>query len=138
MGQADGRTRMQIGTAFPHGWQEMTNGPFESWRRRGCYEGVRGRGIPGAETEANILSGDDLRVCVRRRREAARSGSFGSRPASSRRSGYLVGSPFGFASTKVIVNGGRPCASHTSCARSHNMLSAAARAALSLVASIVI
>jgi hypothetical protein len=68
----------------------------------------------------------------------ARSGSSGSRPASSRRSGYRLGSPFGFASTKVIVNGGRPCASHTSCARSHNMLSAAARAALSLVASIVI
>ena len=53
---------MQIGTAFPHGWQEMTNGPFGSWRRKGCYEGVRGRGIPGAETEANILSCDDLRV----------------------------------------------------------------------------
>jgi hypothetical protein len=37
----------------------------------------------------------------------AHSGSSGSRPTSSRRSGYRLGSPFGFASTKVIVNGGR-------------------------------
>jgi hypothetical protein len=44
---------------------------------------------------------------------------------------------YGFASTKVIVKGGRPSANHTSCARSLNMLSAAALAATSFVASSV-
>lgn len=113
--------------------------PIRKLAEKGLLRGECGEGASRVrkpkQTYSRAMTSES---CVRRRREAARSGSFGSRPASSRRSGYLVGSPFGFASTKVIVNGGRPCASHTSCARSHNMLSAAARAALSLVASIVI
>ncbi len=48
-----------------------------------------------------------------------------------------LASPSGFASTKVIVKGGRPSANHTLCARSRNILSAAALAALTFVASSV-
>jgi hypothetical protein len=101
---------------------------------RGCREGASRVRKP-KQTYSRAMTSD---TCVRRRREAARSGSFGSRPASSRRSGYRLGSPFGFASTKVIVNGGRPSATHMACARSRSMRSAAALAADSFVASSVI